>query len=59
MRQGAKVTAEQIIGELGESEGELACGKTVPEVVRKLGVTEQTYYWLKRQYDGDLLDGSA
>ena len=27
-------------------------GKTVPEVVRKLGVTEQTYYRWKREYGG-------
>jgi hypothetical protein len=27
-----------------EAEVELARGKTVPEVVRKLGVTKQTYY---------------
>jgi len=30
----------------------LAQGKTVPEVVRKLGVTEQTYYRWKREYGG-------
>ena len=30
----------------------MAQGKTVPEVVRKLGVTEQTYYRWKREYGG-------
>jgi len=30
----------------------LARGKTVPDVVRKLGVTEQTYYRWKREYGG-------
>jgi putative transposase len=30
----------------------LAQGKTVPEVVRKLGVTEQTYERWKREYGG-------
>jgi transposase-like protein len=30
----------------------LAQGKTVPEAVRKLGVTEQTYYRWKREYGG-------
>jgi DNA invertase Pin-like site-specific DNA recombinase len=44
MPRGKKFTAEQIIGKLREAEVELARGKTVPEVVRKLGVTEQTYY---------------
>jgi len=44
MPRGKKFTAEQIIGKLREAEVGLAQGKTVPEVVRKLGVTEQTYY---------------
>ena len=48
MPRGKKVTAEQIIGKLREAEVGLAQGKTVPEVVRKLGVTEQTYYRWKR-----------
>jgi putative transposase len=54
MPRGKKFTAEQIIGKLREAEVELARGKTMPEVVRKLGVTEQTYYryrW-KREYGG-------
>ena len=48
--RGKKFTAEQIIGKLREAEVGLAQGKTVPEVVRKLGVTEQTYYRWKREY---------
>jgi transposase-like protein len=52
MPRGKKFTAEQIIGKLREAEVELARGKTVPEVVRKLGVTEQTYYRWKREYGG-------
>ena len=43
MPRGKKFAAEQIIGKLREAEVGLAQGKTVPEVVRKLGVTEQTY----------------
>jgi hypothetical protein len=39
MPQGKKFTAEQIIGKLREAEVGLAQGKTVPEVVRKLGAT--------------------
>ena len=54
MPRGKKFTAEQIIGKLREAEVELARGKTVPEVVRKLGVTEQTYYRWKREYGGPL-----
>jgi transposase-like protein len=52
MPRGKKFTTEQIIGKLREAEVGLAQGKTVPEVVRKLGVTEQTYYRWKREYGG-------
>jgi putative transposase len=52
MPRGKKFTAEQINGKLREAEVELARGKTVPEVVWKLGVTEQTYYRWKREYGG-------
>ena len=51
MPRGKKFTAEQIIGKLREAEVRLAQGKTVPEVVRKLGVTEQTYERWKRELD--------
>lgn len=50
--RGTEFTAEQIIGKLREAEVELARGKTVPELVRELGVTEQTYYLWKREYGG-------
>ena len=40
MARGKKFTAEQIIGKLREAEVGLAQGKTVPEVVRTLGVIE-------------------
>jgi len=52
MPRGKKVTAEQIVGTLREAEVELARGTTVPKAVRKLGVTEQTYYRWKREYGG-------
>ena len=50
--RGKTFTAEQIIGKLREAEVGLAQGKTVPEVVRKLGVAEQTYCRWKREYGG-------
>ncbi len=50
--QGEKFTTEQIIGKLREAEVGLGQGKTVTEVVRKPGVTEQTYYRWKREYVG-------
>ena len=37
-------TTEQIISKLREAEVELARGLKVPQVCRKLEVTEQTYY---------------
>jgi putative transposase len=52
--RGKKFTAEQIIGKLREAE--LAQGKTAPEVVRKLGVTEQIDYRWKRGDGGLRMD---
>jgi putative transposase len=52
MPRGKKFTAEQIIGKLRKAETGLVQGKAVSEVVRKLGVTEQTYYPRKREYRG-------
>jgi transposase-like protein len=49
-------TAEQIIRKLREAEVELAKGQTTAEVVRKLGITEQTYYRWRKEYGGLRLD---
>ena len=45
-------TAEQIINKLREAEVHLGQGLSVPEVSRKLGVTEQTYYRWRKEYGG-------
>ena len=45
-------TAEQIISKLREAEILLAKGAQVPQVSRKLGVTEQTYYRWRKEYGG-------
>jgi transposase-like protein len=45
-------TAEDIINKLREAEVGLAKGLAVPEVCRKLGVTEQTYYRWRKEYGG-------
>ena len=45
-------TPEKIINKLREAEVELARGLGVPEVCKKLGVTEQTYYRWRREYGG-------
>jgi len=47
-----KHTAEQIVAKLREAEVDLAKGKKIPEVVRKLGITEQTYYRWRKEYGG-------
>jgi transposase-like protein len=45
-------TAEQIISKLREAEVLLAKGVNMPQVCRKLGVTEQTYYRWRKEYGG-------
>ena len=49
-------TAEEIIGKLRTAEIELAKGLSTAEVVRKLGITEQTYYRWRKEYGGLRLD---
>ena len=39
-----RYTAEQIIGKLRQAEVRLAEGKRVVDIVRELGISEQTYY---------------
>jgi len=45
-------TAEQIITALREAEVALANGKTVREVIRELGISEQTYYRWRKEFGG-------
>ena len=47
-----RFTAEQIIGHLRQAEIRISEGKTVAEVVRELGVSEQTYYRWRKEYGG-------
>jgi transposase-like protein len=43
-----RYSPEQIIGYLREAEVLLSKGSTVPEICRKIGIAEQTYYrWRK------------
>jgi transposase-like protein len=44
--------AEQIIGKLREAEVEISKGQTIGQVVKKLGITEQTYYRWRKEYGG-------
>ena len=45
-------TAEQIVAKLREAEVELAKGLKVPEVARKLGISEHSYYRWRKEYGG-------
>ncbi len=45
-------TTEQIIGKLREAEVTLAKGHPLAKVVRKLGISEQTYYRWRKEYGG-------
>ncbi len=50
--KGRKHTIEQIISKLREAEVALAKGQPVGKVVRKLAITEQTYYRWRKEYGG-------
>ena len=50
--KGSKHTTEQIILKLREAEVALAKGQPVGKVVRKLGISEQTYYRWRKEYGG-------
>ena len=47
-----RFSAEQIISKLREAEVELAKGANMALVVRKLGISEQTYYRWRKEYGG-------
>ena len=49
-------SSEEIIHKLREAEIALAKGSTTGEVVRQLGVTEQTYYRWRKEYGGMKVD---
>ena len=44
--------AEQIIGKLREAEVEISKGQTIGQIVKRLGITEQTYYRWRKEYGG-------
>jgi len=50
---GAKrYSSEQIIVKLRQAEIEMGRGMKVPEVCRKLGISEQTFYRWRKRYGG-------
>jgi len=53
---GKRHTPEQIIHKLRQAEVELGQGSTVPQVCKKIGVTEQTYHRWHTEFGGLRLD---
>ena len=51
-----RYTAEQIIGKLRQVEVAQAQGATIPQAVKQIGVTEQTFYRWRKEYGGMRLD---
>lgn len=51
-----RFTPEQIIGKLREAELLLGQGTNIGEAIRKLGVSEQTYYRWRKEYGGMRVD---
>ena len=51
-----RFSVEQIINHLREAEVLLSQGKTVGEVCRRIGVSEQSYYRWRREYGGLKVD---
>ncbi len=45
-----RYSAEQIIGYLREAEVLLAKGSSIPQICKKIGIAEQTYYRWRRDY---------
>jgi putative transposase len=51
-----RFTVETIVRKLREAEVDLSRGQSVAQVVKKLGVCEQTYYRWRKEYGGLRLD---
>ena len=47
-----RYSTEQIIVKLREAEMEIGRGVKVPEVCRRLGISEQTFYRWRKRYGG-------
>ena len=47
-----RFTAEQIIQHLREAEVLLSQEKTIAQVCKKMGITDQTYYRWRKEYGG-------
>jgi len=50
-------TPEQIVRKVRQADAELAAGTSVPEVARRLGISEATFHRWHNQYGGMKADG--
>ena len=53
---GKHTEPEKIVRLLRDGEAELGGGKTIAQVVQKLGISEQTYYRWRQRYGGMQVD---
>ena len=53
---GKHTEPEKIVRLLRDAEAELAGGKTIAQVVQKLGISEQTFYRWRQRYGGMQVD---
>ena len=51
-----RYSAEQIIGYLREAEVLLAKGSSIPQICKKIGIAEQTYYRWRKEYGSFSVD---
>ena len=51
-----RYSTEQIVSKLRQAEVELGRGLRVPQMCKKLGISEQTYYRWRKEYGGLRLD---
>lgn len=52
MARGKKHTPEQVVNLLRQIEVAVANGKTTAVACKEAGITEQTYYWWRKEYGG-------
>jgi putative transposase len=53
-----KHTPEQIVHMLREADTEIAAGASVPQIARKLGISEATFHRWRNQYGGMKADAT-
>jgi transposase-like protein len=47
-----RYTAEQIIGLLREADVKISQGRSIGQICREMGISEQTYYRWRQEYGG-------